>query len=594
MREKNFRFRDRSCDFVDRHRCGKTQSTKSHEAARKKHRLLRTAVSAALQLLLLGLFLTSSVTWSFATRHERLVGSWRPLHYSVSLTLNDQLTEITSATAEITVLSLKDSLSQIDLDFGELAVDSVTVNRETVPFERSPGLLNVKLSKPVPKDTRLVVVVSYHGVPTDGLILRTDKAGKPSAVGDNWPNRLHHWIPCLDHPSAKATVNFTVTAPARNLVVANGRLDRVETVSDTTKTWTYSEGVPIPPYCMIIAAGEFAQVTPPQQEVTPLSYYVPLPDKDVAVKGFAAANPSLKVFSQTVAPYPYEKLALIVGATRFGGMENSSAIVFTSSLFDSRSKSESISKVFKIREGTVSLVAHEIAHQWFGDSVTESTWSDLWLSEGFATYFAGLVIQRYEGEEAFQQYMKRAADEYLSYEKQTSTPIHDTETENLFKLLNANNYQKGAWVLHMLRSSLGDEAFFRGIRDYYTNHKNSTASTEDLRSALEKASGRNLKEFFARWIYGAGHPRYELTWQWKETRSKEGVLTIKLNQTQREEAFMMSVPFEVVSSKGVIRKTITPSGKLTTLQLPFNNRPTAVRLDPDNTILKEVSLEAEK
>ena len=535
-----------------------------------------------------------TVSSSFASRHERLIDSWKPLHYNVSITLNDQLTEITSARTEVTVLSLKDTLSQIEMDFGELAVDSVKVNGETAPLERSPGLLNIKLSKAAPRDTRLVVVVTYHGKPKDGLILTTDKAGKPSAVGDNWPDRVHHWIPCLDHPSAKATVNFTVTAPARTIVVANGRLDRVETVSDGTKTWRYSEGVPIPPYCMVIAAGEFAQVTPPERDVTPLSYYVPLADKDFAMRGFSAANPSLKFFSQTVAPYPYEKLALIVGATRFGGMENSSAIVFTSTLFDSRSRSEPISKVFNIREATVSLVAHEIAHQWFGDSVTQSTWSDLWLSEGFATYFAGLMIQHYEGEQPFQQYMKRTADEYFNYEKKKSTPIHDTETENLFALLNANNYQKGAWVLHMLRSSLGDEAFFKGIRDYYRSHKDSTATSEDLRSALEKASGHDLKEFFARWIYGAGHPRYELTWQWQQTKAKEGVLTIELNQTQPEEAFLTAVPFEIASSKGVLRKSIHPSGKLTTLQLPLSTRPTAVRLDPDDTILKEVSVEAAK
>src|SRR2546421_5850795 len=588
MREENFRFRDRSCDFVDRPKWEKIRSTELRETARTKEKLLRAEASPTMRVFLLLVIFISSATWSFATRLERLIDSWKPLNYDVSLTLNDQLTAITSARAEITILSLKDTLSQIDLDFGELAVDSVTVNGETTRFDRAPGLLNINLSKAAPRNTRVVVVVSYHGTPKDGLILTTDKAGKPSAVGDNWPNRLHHWIPCLDHPSAKATINFTVTAPARTVVVANGRLDRVEAASEATKTWRYIESVPIPPYCMMIATGEFAQVTPPERDVTPLSYYVPLPDKDFAMRGFSAADPSLKFFSQTVAPYPYEKLALIVGATRFGGMENSSAIVFTSSLFDSKSKSEPISKVFKIREGTVSLVAHEIAHQWFGDSVTESTWSDLWLSEGFATYFSGLVIQRYEGELAFQQYMKRTADEYLSYEKKTSTPIHDTETENLFKLLNANNYQKGAWVLHMLRSSLGDEAFFRGIRDYYRSHKNSTASTEDLRSALEKASGRNLKEFFARWIYGAGHPRYELTWHWEQTGSKQGVLTINLNQTQPEEPFLMPVPFEVTSSKGVLRKSINPSGKLTTLRLPLSTEPTAVRLDPDNTILKEV------
>lgn len=555
-------------------------------------RFLGRALPASMRVLFLTLIVISSASWSFATRHERLIDSWKPVHYNVSLTLNDQLTEITSATAEITILSLKDTLSQIDLDFGELPVDAVKVNNEAAPFERSPGLLKIKLSRAAPKNTRLVVVVSYHGKPKDGLILSTDKAGKPSAVGDNWPDRLHHWIPSLDHPSAKATVNFTVTAPARTVVVANGRLDRVETVSESTKTWRYTEGVPIPPYCMIIAAGEFAQLTPPKHDVTPLSYYVPMTDKDFAMQGFSTANPSLKFFSQTVGPYPYEKLALIVGATRFGGMENSSAIVFTSRLFDTRSRAEPISEVFKIREGIVSLVAHEIAHQWFGDSVTESTWADLWLSEGFATYFAGLMIQRYEGEQSFQQYMKRTADEYLNYEKKKSTPIHDTETENLFQLLNANNYQKGAWVLHMLRSSLGDEVFFRGIRDYYRSHKDSTATTEDLRVALEKASGRNLKEFFSRWIYGAGHPRYELTWEWKQTKSKEGVLTINLNQTQKEDAFLMSVPFEIANPKGVLRKSINPTGRQTTLRLPLSSRPIAVRLDPDNTILKEVSAEA--
>src|SRR2546421_3362493 len=103
--------------------------------------------------------------------------------------------------------------------------------------------------------------------------------------------------------------------------------------------------------------------------------------------------------------------------------------------------------------------------------------------------------------------MKRAADSYFAYEKLTRTPIHDTETEDLMKLLNANNYQKGAWVLHMLRSQLGDEAFFNGLRDYYNAHKSANATSEDLRGALEKASGQSLKEFFASWVYGTGHPK---------------------------------------------------------------------------------------
>jgi len=502
------------------------------------------------------LLLSGFVTQVFAVRQEHLIDAWKPLDYHVSLTLNDQLTEITSGRAEIAIVSLKDSLSQLDLDFGEMSIDAVTVNGQTTPYEHSAGRLNIKLAKTAPLGTKLAVVVSYHGKPKDGLVLTLDKAGKPSAVGDNWPNRVHHWIPCLDHPSAKATVTFSVTAPVRDMVVANGKLQRIENSSKTTRTWTYSESVAIPPYCMIIAVGDFACLEPPMQEVTPLAYYVPLTDKDFAMQGFAPANPSLKFYSQTVAPYPYEKLALIVGATRFGGMENSSAIVFPSTLFDPRPEAP-VSAVFKIREGLVNVIAHEIAHQWFGDSVTESTWSDLWLSEGFADYFAGLVIQRYEGEAAFQQYMKQEANSYLNYEKKTRTPIHDTETEDLFKLLNANNYQKGAWVLHMLRSELGDEQFFRGIRIYYEAHKNSIANTEDLRAAFEKVSGRDLKDFFARWVYGTGHPRYELSWTWRADTKKARLV---LRQLQTEPAFPNSIPVDILTSAGKRRVVFKPTG----------------------------------
>src|SRR6266542_673197 len=524
-------------------------------------------------------------TTAVAIRHERLIDSWKPLNYNVSLTFNDQLSEITSAKVNITILSLKDALSQIDLDFGEMPVDFVTVNSQTAAYERSQGLLNIKLSKTMRSGTNLIIIVSYHGKPEDGLILTADKAGKPSAVGDNWPNRVHHWIPCLDHPAAKATVTFSITAPAQDTVVANGKLDRVENSSNRARTWSYTESVPIPPYCMIIAVGDFASIQPPTQEVTPLAYYVPTSDKDFAMQGFAPANPSLKFFSQTIAPYPYEKLALIVGATRFGGMENSSAIVFPSSLFDPRPQA-SLSSVFKIRQGLVDVIAHEIAHQWFGDSVTESTWSDLWLSEGFAEYFAGLFLQRHEGEPAFRQYRSHEAESYFNYEKKTRTPIHDTETEDLFKLLNANNYQKGAWVLHMLRGELGDEQFFRGIRTYYDAHKSSTANTEDLRAAFEKASGRDLKDFFARWIYGVGHPRYELSWQWKADTKK---VRLVLRQLQTEVAFPNALPLDIVTSSGKRRVVLKPTGKQTIEEVKLNEAPVTINIDPENSVLKEIN-----
>ncbi len=517
-----------------------------------------------------------------AARHERLINSWRPLNYNIALTFNDHLSEITSARVAITILAMKD-LSVIDLDFGDLAIESLTVDGTPTAYSRAPGLLNVKLGKALPRNTRTVVVVQYHGAPKDGLVLTRDKAGKPSAIGDNWPDRVHHWIPCLDHPSAKATVTFTVTAPGRDLVVANGKLDNVENAALTNRTWTYKEAAPIPPYCMIVAVGEFAHIEMADASITPLSYYVPPPDQPYAVQGFASANPSLKFFNSMIGPYPYEKLALIVGATRFGGMENSSAILFTNRVLNAN-QSEQLSSVFNVRVGLVEVIAHEIAHQWFGDSVTESTWSDLWLSEGFATYFAGLMIQHYEGQRRFQEYMQEAADTYFNFAERKRIPIHDTETQDLFSLLNANNYQKGAWVLHMLRNELGDENFFRGIRAYYDAHRGGLASTEDLRDNFEKASGRNLKDFFERWVYGTGHPRYELTWQWNNKAKR---IRLVLNQTQSEGAFPNAVPIELVSGNSKRRIIIKPENKHAGQELKLDAAPTSIVFDPENVILDE-------
>jgi aminopeptidase N len=521
-----------------------------------------------------------------AARVERLIDNWQPQHYLVNITLNDQLSEITSASARIYVRILKPT-RVIDLDFGELTVDRVTLNSKTVEFTHKDGKLLVRLAEDAKQGDVLPLTVDYHGKPKDGLLLTKDKDGNPAAVGDNWPNRVHHWIPTLDHPSAKATVTFNITAPANQEVVANGKLDHVETTATGQRTWSFSEGVPIPPYCMIIAVGQFAKAEALERAVTPLSYYVPLSERDLAPKGFSPAAPVLDFFTNTVAPYPYEKLALIVGATRFGGMENSSAIVFTSNLFNRASTSPlGMSKRFGVSENNVSLIAHEIAHQWFGDSVTESTWSDLWLSEGFATYFAALFVQRFEGEDAFRISMNAASLAVFAYEKKKLVPIFDRDTENLMELLNANNYQKGAWVLHMLRSQLGDDAFFRGIKSYYSAHKNSTASSEDLRAALEKASGKNLRPFFARWVYDSGHPQYELAYYWLGQRE----LRIVLSQKQTGNAFVDPVPVTISTASGKRDIVLKPTGKLFIERVPLRQKPTSVEVDPQNVLLDETTI----
>src|SRR6185503_3652617 len=204
-------------------------------------------------------------------------------------------------------------------------------------------------------------------------------------------------------------------------------------------------------------------------------------------------------------------------------------------------------------------------------------------SEGFATYFAGLFVQRYEGEEAFQRYMRDAAVSVFAYEKKKRGPIFDRDTEGLMDLLNPNNYQKGAWVLHMLRSNLGDDVFFRGIRRYYESHKNSVASTEDLRRALERASGKNLRGFFARWVYDSGHPQYELKWEWLRRRELRLVLT----QVQSGNVFSDPVNVTITTAGGKREVVLKPTGKRLIENIRFNETPIRIDLDPRNTLLDE-------
>jgi len=521
---------------------------------------------------------------AYAGRHERLIDTWRPLHFDVSLVFNDPLSELKTAKTDIALEVLKKDVLLIDLDFGKMPVSAVTVDGAAAKYTQHDEKLDVYLSAPANAGQKINISVSYSGQPPDGLILVNDADGNPSAIGDNWPDRVHNWIPCFDHPSAKASVKFTVTAPSKDVVVANGVLDSKKENMDATTTWVWNEKHLISPYNMVVAAGQFASATLKTSTTIPISYYVTHSDRQFAEQGFSPAGPAVSLFGNTIEPYPYQKLALIVGATRFGGMENANTIVFTPTLFQNFSTAKPRSARYNVPNSVEGVVAHEIAHQWFGDSVTEATWADLWLSEGFATYFAGLFLEKNVGEERFRAYMRDDAKTYFAYEKTRSIPLHDTETEKLFDLLNPNNYQKGAWVLHGLRGLVGDKAFFDGLRLYYKEHKSGVATSDDLKGALERASGRDMKDFFDRWVYKSGHPIYKVSW----SQVGASAIKVELQQTQADEAFLEPVTLEIQTAKGKQRVRMVPTGKDSFLKVK-SPKPRKIIVDPDEFILKEIA-----
>jgi aminopeptidase N len=300
-------------------------------------------------------------------------------------------------------------------------------------------------------------------------------------------------------------------------------------------------------------------------------------DVEKAAPSFRRAAEMVDWFTETIGPYPFEKLANVQSATRFGGMENASAIFYSE---------RGIASGRSI-EGTVS---HEIAHQWFGDAVTEADWHHLWLSEGFATYFGALFFEAADGVEDFRGRMEQSRQRVLG-SADTDRPIVDEEETDLFALLNDNNYPKGGWVLHMLRGLIGDEAFFAGIRAYYARHVHSAVLSEDFRAVMEEASGRELDWFFEQWLHAPGYPTFEVATEWAAASGGSGgTLTVRVRQIQKDAWPTFRVPIElmVVQDGREHRSRVEVSGRETVLRvdLPGRAAPSRVGLDPDGWVLK--------
>lgn len=475
------------------------------------------------------------------------------------------------------------------LDLRELRVTRVTLDDRVRRFRRTDSTIHIPLPRGDTGTFR--AEIAYDGRVSDGLIARRDSAGRWTYFGDNWPNRARHWLPTVDHPSDKATVTWSVNAPVSRTVVANGTRFQRSVAGTGTRaraTTRWRESMPIATYLMVIAAaplvahdlGQTACGLAAIARCVPQQVYTAPEQRRTMPGNFARAGDMVRVFASWVAPFPYEKLAHLQSSTRFGGMENASAIFYSDGAF---------------RRGNVGegLIAHETAHQWFGNSATAREWPHLWLSEGFATYWAALWTRHAHGDSTFRASMSGIRDAVLRDTSAVTTrPVIDTAETELLRLLNANSYQKGGFVLHMLREDLGDSAFFRGVRDYYTKHKHATAVTDDLQDALERSAGRDLDIFFDQWLRRPGYPELDILWRTDSTARTLGLTVI---QGDRFGPYQFNLRLALADSSGDLRRVEigVPAQDTTRVELPISAPVARIEVDPEVQLLAKTTVRRE-
>jgi len=504
------------------------------------------------------------------------------VHYDLAIELPDTGSEIRGVSTMLVRRRPEGRNLAVDI---LLTVDSVTVDGARTTVTARPGGVIVPLGTAADSAR---VSVYYHGAPRDGLIISRDPEGRWQAFGDNWPNRARHWLAVVDRPGDKATVSWTVDAPTELTVVANGeRTDSASTPARPWRsTWRWEERHPIATYLMVIAAAPLrAEPLPSTKCLTTAdakcvaqTVYVSKDAKPGYPPAFDEAEGIVDFYSSLIGPFPYEKLAHLQSTTRFGGMENATAIFYADGLF---------------RNGTIgpSIIAHETAHQWFGDAVTESEWPHLWLSEGFATYFAELWAEHSRGRDTLVAHMREIRAGLLAdSDVVTHRPVIDTAQTDLMELLDANSYQKGGYVLHMARRLLGDSVFFRGLRGYYAGHRDGNATTDDLRRALEGASGRDLGWFFDQWLRRPGYPELDTKWSYDP---REQRVYLQVAQRRRFGNFRLPLVVELVRRNGTTRRATVevPAQAESRIVVPIDldAPPARVILDPDADLLAAIS-----
>ena len=508
------------------------------------------------------------------------------LNYIFKLELLDDTDEIVCETT-IDVRFLEEGIQELRLDLIKasselkgkgMRVSRVTSEGNSLSFRHENDALYITLAAPSTVNQRSKYRVVYKGIPASGLKIANNKHGDRTFFSDNWPNRARNWLATIDHPYDKAMCEFIVTAPDHYQVISNGLKVEETDITAGKRLTHWKQSVPIAPWLYVLGVARFAVQYVDEFKGKSIQTWVYPQDRDAGFYDFAEPTKKvLEFYSDYVGPFSYEKLANIQANSVGGGMEAASAIFYGD-------KSVTGKRTVRWRN----VIIHEIAHQWFGNAVTEYDWDDVWLSEGFATYFTLLFIEHQYGRDAFVEGLKASQKRVNAfYEKNPDYRIVHDNLKDMRKVTTGQTYQKGSWILHMLRGVIGTDNFWKGIQSYYHKYQNANATTDDFLREMEEASGRDLSGFFQQWLYKGGTLKYAGNWQYDNTKNQ---VRITLDQVQNDGS-LFKMPLEVgiySGDKNVPQiEVLQVNEKSNVFIIKVDSEPENVLLDPNTWVLME-------
>lgn len=490
-----------------------------------------------------------------------------------------------------TLAPLRDGLTQLEFDSVDLKILSVTVAGRAAKYETTATKVIVKLDKAARAGEKIDVDIRYEGTPKKGVVFILPDKNYPNRPAHLWTQgeaeEIRYLIPIYDYPNDKTTSEMIATVPKSWLTVSNGTLVGVKDNPDGTKTWDWKQSQPHSTYLISLVAGELEEIQESWRN-RPVTYYVPRGEKDRITPTFARTRAMLDLLSEKYGVvYPWDKYAQVAVEEHFGGMEHTSATTLTAgALLPPQIAAES-------RDGADGLIVHEMAHQWFGDLVTCKDWGHLWINEGFATHAEYLWDEKKFGPDEAAYDFWQASNSWMRGSALYGKPIvrHDFTDSNEN---GGNVYTKAGLVLEMLRRELGDADFSRSMKLFLEKNRYQAVVTADVVRAIEEATGKNEDFFFDQWIYGAGAPKFQVSYTYDEA-AKQVKLTVKQTQKVEGDVHLFTVPLEVeiTTAQGAKSQRISVSKAEETFTFPADAKPLLVLFDKGDMILKSLEFKKE-